>query len=101
MAQDQAVHLLLCTHIRACSHVGRDVMIAGDPGPLHLPHHSAERPPRWVGQTRDSLLVMETVAQAPDFPRLQPRSEEHTYELQSLMRTSYAVFCSTKKKNQH
>src|SRR3546814_4623879 len=26
------------------------------------------------------------------------RSEEHTSELQSLMRTSYAVFCSTKKK---
>src|SRR3546814_7489617 len=27
-----------------------------------------------------------------------PRSEEHTSELQSLMRISYAVFCSTKKK---
>src|SRR3546814_9596356 len=27
------------------------------------------------------------------------RSEEHTYELQSLMRSSYAVFCLTKKKN--
>src|SRR3546814_4241718 len=34
-------------------------------------------------------------------PRLvQPprRSEEHTSELQSLMRNSYAVFCLTKKK---
>src|SRR3546814_2621373 len=29
-----------------------------------------------------------------------PRSEEHTSELQSLMRTSYAVFC-LKKKNTH
>src|SRR3546814_7609809 len=28
------------------------------------------------------------------------RSEEHTSELQSLMRTSYAVFC-LKKKNKH
>src|SRR3546814_4756747 len=29
-----------------------------------------------------------------------PRSEEHTSELQSLMRISYAVFClKTKKKN--
>src|SRR3546814_9112110 len=27
------------------------------------------------------------------------RSEEHTYELQSLMRTSYAVFCLKKKQN--
>src|SRR3546814_2147350 len=31
--------------------------------------------------------------------RLLPRSEEHTSELQSLMRISYAVFC-LKKKNQ-
>src|SRR3546814_10733472 len=30
--------------------------------------------------------------------RLEGRSEEHTSELQSLMRTSYAVFC-LKKKN--
>src|SRR3546814_7326048 len=28
-----------------------------------------------------------------------PRSEEHTFELQSLMRISYAVFCLKKKKN--
>src|SRR3546814_10914278 len=27
------------------------------------------------------------------------RSEEHTSELQSLMRTSYAAFCLKKKKN--
>src|SRR3546814_2457439 len=29
------------------------------------------------------------------------RSEEHTSELQSLMRNSYAVFCLKKKKNDH
>src|SRR3546814_12308101 len=29
---------------------------------------------------------------------LYPRSEEHTSELQSLMRISYAVFCLKKKK---
>src|SRR3546814_2527771 len=29
------------------------------------------------------------------------RSEEHTSELQSLMRISYAVFCLKKKKQQH
>src|SRR3546814_3839350 len=29
------------------------------------------------------------------------RSEEHTSELQSLMRNSYAVFCLKKKKQQH
>src|SRR3546814_7325733 len=29
------------------------------------------------------------------------RSEEHTSELQSLMRISYAVFCLKKKKHRH
>src|SRR3546814_2477987 len=33
-------------------------------------------------------------------PRARPRSEEHTSELQSLMRISYAVFCLKKKKTQ-
>src|SRR3546814_2252519 len=32
-------------------------------------------------------------------PMAHPRSEEHTSELQSLMRISYAVFCLQKKKN--
>src|SRR3546814_4914880 len=32
-------------------------------------------------------------------PALETRSEEHTSELQSLMRISYAVFCLKKKKN--
>src|SRR3546814_2880098 len=31
-------------------------------------------------------------------PRIRRRSEEHTSELQSLMRISYAVFCLKKKK---
>src|SRR3546814_448290 len=33
-----------------------------------------------------------------DEARMSPRSEEHTSELQSLMRISYAVFCLKKKK---
>src|SRR3546814_6300818 len=33
------------------------------------------------------------------FPPGQSRSEEHTSELQSLMRISYAVFCLKKKIN--
>src|SRR3546814_8330693 len=32
--------------------------------------------------------------------QLRYRSKEHTSELQSLMRISYAVFCLKKKKNQ-
>src|SRR3546814_2004402 len=37
--------------------------------------------------------------QWPATPTVASRSEEHTSELQSLMRTSYAVFCLKKKKN--
>src|SRR3546814_1940315 len=33
--------------------------------------------------------------------RIECRSEEHTSELQSLMRISYAVFCLKKKKYTH
>src|SRR3546814_4149807 len=39
-------------------------------------------------------------APAPRRPP-KPRSEEHTSELQSLMRISYAVFCLKKKKCTH
>src|SRR3546814_9057280 len=34
-------------------------------------------------------------------PSFLPRSEEHTSELQSLMRISYAVFCLKKKSNKY
>src|SRR3546814_1616516 len=34
-------------------------------------------------------------------PEAEARSEEHTSELQSLMRISYAVFCLQKKQNLH
>src|SRR3546814_4852643 len=43
------------------------------------------------------------IARKYDAPRnatQSSRSEEHTSELQSLMRTSYAVFCLTKKQHQ-
>src|SRR3546814_8886444 len=36
---------------------------------------------------------------SPSFASARSRSEEHTSELQSLMRISYAVFCLKKKNN--
>src|SRR3546814_10202381 len=47
--------------------------------------------PAWIGR-RVALPPSTTHAKLP------PRSEEHTSELQSLMRISYAVFCLKKKK---
>src|SRR3546814_3883607 len=58
-------------------------------GQIHqqLPNHtpSQNKPTRCMGK---------------QFP-LPVRSEEHTSELQSLMRISYAVFCLKKKNHKH
>src|SRR3546814_10581826 len=42
-----------------------------------------------------------SVSNSINWLRAVSRSEEHTSELQSLMRISYAVFCLKKKKNTH
>src|SRR3546814_7134994 len=60
-----------------------------------------------VPRTRIERVIAERTPVTPDtalrlakFFRTSPeRSEEHTSELQSLMRTSYAVFCLKKKQN--
>src|SRR3546814_4141879 len=63
---------------------------------LHLRHGEQAECQRnlmeQAAERTDTELPFETY---PDI-----RSEEHTSELQSLMRISYAVFC-LKKKNQH
>src|SRR3546814_2314575 len=48
----------------------------------------------------DCTRLAITTGSKPDTWIVEPRnrSEEHTSELQSLMRTSYAVFCLKKKK---
>src|SRR3546814_6141088 len=82
-----------CSSISACSHFRAASSIA--------PNFSARRggrtgsllPPGSSSQSKPRILPMRlgsTVASAR-------RSEEHTSELQSLMRTSYAVFCLTNK----
>src|SRR3546814_4789048 len=48
-----------------------------------------------VGGVFDQLRCL----QRGEHDRLLDRSEEHTSELQSLMRISYAVFCLKKKKH--
>src|SRR3546814_6894166 len=66
-------------------------------------HHAERRHPRERDELHDRR------AEPPDDRQHQQqrqgqqakpgRSEEHTSELQSLMRISYAVFCLKKKKN--
>src|SRR3546814_1850122 len=45
-----------------------------------------------------ALLGSDGLTETPEFQAAKARSEEHTSELQSLMRISYAVFC-LKKNN--
>src|SRR3546814_4430537 len=58
------------------------------------------RPARGVGQVVLHLSAPLQGARLPERTAVVPgtRSEEHTSELQSLMRISYAVFCLKKKK---
>src|SRR3546814_3200405 len=57
-----------------------------------LYRHLARSRYRWFGR-REACYV------PPAAERARFRSEEHTSELQSLMRISYAVFCLKKKNN--
>src|SRR3546814_1597622 len=52
---------------------------------------------RFVGILKNSIALSELLLIHAN-SRSRHRSEEHTSELQSLMRISYAVFCSKKKK---
>src|SRR3546814_2995633 len=71
---------------------------------LHV-HQPGEAPRLAVGQQVGVLrgllaVVPGPVANLQPAQPLHPRSEEHTSELQSLMRISYAVFCLKKKSLQ-
>src|SRR3546814_8301966 len=67
--------------------------LAVDAGEEHA-HGRAHRLPDGGGRAHDDGGAQPEPAQQP------ARSEEHTSELQSLMRISYAVFC-LKKTNKH
>src|SRR3546814_9387114 len=51
--------------------------------------------------TQKEREVLELMARGFSKPLIAGRSEEHTSELQSLMRISYAVFCLKKKNNKN
>src|SRR3546814_6078871 len=63
---------------------------------LHEAEHVAERPISiYCASAENGPVERHSVAELLPYPF---RSEEHTSELQSLMRISYAVFCLKKKK---
>src|SRR3546814_10892488 len=70
-------------HLQPFAHV------AGEAMPLLRAGEKAAHAPRQIGRDRPPRAAIGRDA----------RSEEHTSELQSLMRISYAVFCLDKKNN--
>src|SRR3546814_7044077 len=58
--------------------------------------HGGKDAAKTINLTRAGKVKVSGWAVTPD--KRSPRSEEHTSELQSLMRISYAVFCLKKKK---
>src|SRR3546814_984156 len=78
-----------------------------------FPYTTLFRSSRWCGMTRTPKQATTwrcpLADPEPRIPSIEdirrlfeqlPRSEEHTSELQSLMRISYAVFCLKKKKRE-
>src|SRR3546814_2666843 len=67
-----------------------------------LPNHLLEVARDILGESLDftslfDCLLDSIIPHCTDFIPILDRSEEHTSELQSLMRISYAVFCLKKK----
>src|SRR3546814_2081275 len=78
--------------ISRCVTTQPDEAVGRGGGPGSVP--SSQRSP--VGVKGTGKVVAPTVSSRVQISR----SEEHTSELQSLMRISYAVFCLKKKNNQ-
>src|SRR3546814_5198568 len=65
-------------------------------------HHEGADLPEWHEQGIKGRLIAGKADGLSSSVKVHSRSEEHTSELQSLMRNSYAVFCLKKKrKNQY
>src|SRR3546814_7858441 len=63
---------------------------------------SSSWPPRLSTAPSGWLSSMASnISASASIPSMRRRSEEHTSELQSLMRISYAVFCLKKKNNKY
>src|SRR3546814_5668104 len=64
----------------------------------HIDRLSLQNHRRAGHRRKGSVMICEESALAATLRSPDIRSEEHTSELQSLMRISYAVFCLKKKK---
>src|SRR3546814_4916480 len=77
--------------------VRRNIVQAARLTALAFDTEHAERPQEFWDYSEERGFTVKDGARLIE--ALQKRSEEHTSELQSLMRISYAVFCLKKKKH--
>src|SRR3546814_10315382 len=108
------IHLRAARHADPLHHAGRSAVVGNGEGEncgdiLFLEREIEERPasfrhitiaPEAGGKAPADLhsLRRKDFRHAGERQAAESRSEEHTSELQSLMRISYAVFCLKKKK---
>src|SRR3546814_9978459 len=101
-------HLLRRSHLQIKGngkgrHQRRNIVVANMPPILAKVRCDAVRPGRCGCQGRLYRVGMIAPARVANSRHMvdidTKRSEEHTSELQSLMRSSYAVFCLKKKTN--
>src|SRR3546814_2953588 len=90
--------------LRTNACLAAEILMAGLAGLADLSHRGADAGAveRWCSQRRveHGAQVAGVPGEACVFAEIaECRSEEHTSELQSLMRNSYAVFCLKKKKH--
>src|SRR3546814_5656491 len=109
------LHQQIVFGMRLASELGEPVR-SSRAGPVHaehgeIVHNISDRDPdgahaamaRHLKLSRHRLLGFEvpSIRAEPPMPHVALRSEEHTSELQSLMRISYAVFCLKKKRQKY
>src|SRR3546814_8653162 len=108
LAGDQ-VAVLAAHHVVGAQHFAQDEIVAGQrdggPGLVVAAHHRGDVVRGGIGTDRQRVAGDGVAAEAGHDGVVAGqgdaharRSEEHTSELQSLMRISYAVFCLKKKK---
>src|SRR3546814_6804216 len=85
--------------------MGDAYAVAGAEPFYRIPHYAVDHHPAEIGVPTGHLrggahgyTAFFTECFIDELAHVSGRSEEHTSELQSLMRISYAVFCLKKKK---